>query len=762
MYNQVMNWLHTMYPMGTVERLPDVQEDGTTRVKNLYVVGDLSGVPLLKFSQDTGAKIARRVIEDVKKSPNKSEDVFDCLILGGGVSGISAAIECENAGLNYCLLEASETFNTIVNFPKKKPIYLYPTEMNPEGDLKVSADVKEDLLDELYAQVENKNLNIKTGVRASHVEKKGDELHVIIPNSDTLKAKHVIVAIGRSGNFRKMNIPGEDLDKVVNRLHDPAEFRDQHVLVVGGGDSALEGAIALAENDAAVTLAYRGKEFSRPKPDNIEKIEALSVAKPMKGKVHLLMETNPKKVSEKEVVLKKGDNEITLENDQVFALIGREAPLDFFRRSNIPILGEWNPKRMLGFAAFLIFCIWMYNWKGGGTFANTFSNLNWFPFNIRGLFESTFGEMARDPSNIIGTLAISMSTPAFYYTLAYTTCVGIFGLQRIKRRKTPYVKVQTSVLFLIQALPLFLLPEIILPILGHNGFFDSGLLNSIANGLFPEVTYGHEREYWRAYGLILAWPLFIYNFFTEQPMVWWLVIGSLQTFVLIPTLIFFYGKGSYCGWICSCGALAETMGDAHRQKMPHGPFWSKLNMAGQVILWIAVVMMIMRIIGWVFPESVINVWFNMLLTGKDPSSTATNPINYKWVVDTALAGVLGVGFYFWFSGRVWCRFFCPLAALMHVFTKFSRFRIIPDKKKCISCNVCTSVCHQGIDVMNFANKGIAMEDPECVRCSACVQSCPTGVLQFGQVNKDGTVKKYDSIPASPVLMAEALQEKDSN
>ena len=94
---------------------------------------------------------------------------------------------------------------------------------------------------------------------------------------------------------------------------------------------------------------------------------------------------------------------------------------------------------------------------------------------------------------------------------------------------------------------------------------------------------------------------------------------------------------------------------------------------------------------------------------------------------------------------------------MHIYARFSRFRIISNKKKCISCNVCTSVCHQGIDVMNFANKGLPMNDPECVRCSACVQSCPTGVLQFGQVDrKTGEVIKIDSLAASPVIMREYI------
>ena len=135
-------------------------------------------------------------------------------------------------------------------------------------------------------------------------------------------------------------------------------------------------------------------------------------------------------------------------------------------------------------------------------------------------------------------------------------------------------------------------------------------------------------------------------------------------------------------------------------------------------------------------------------------------VNYEYLVDLMFAGVLGVAFYFHFSGRMWCRFACPLAALMHIYSRFGKFRIFADKKKCISCNVCTSVCHQGIDVMNFANKGKPMEDPECVRCSACVQGCPTGVLSFGRYtsgekDENGEYPKvFDKLPASPVQMRE--------
>jgi len=130
-------------------------------------------------------------------------------------------------------------------------------------------------------------------------------------------------------------------------------------------------------------------------------------------------------------------------------------------------------------------------------------------------------------------------------------------------------------------------------------------------------------------------------------------------------------------------------------------------------------------------------------------------LNYVWFVDLFFAGIIGVGLYWHFSGRVWCRFACPLAALMNIYGRFSRFRIFSEKEKCISCNVCTSVCHQGIDVMNFANRGLAMADPQCVRCSACIGSCPTGVLSFGALSGDGKEVRLDRLEAkSPTLAVE--------
>jgi NosR/NirI family nitrous oxide reductase transcriptional regulator len=775
-----LDWLHLRWPAGTVEKLPEVRPDGSTAVPGLYVVGDLTGVPLLKFAADSGARAVRTIVADPAfRGRPAQESTLDLVIVGAGVAGMAAALEARRHGLRFEIVEATEPFSTIVNFPSKKPIYTYPRDMTPAGELQFTerSSVKEGLVEELREETLGSGLAPRL-VRAERVAREGGRLAVQLTGGEVLHAHRVLVAIGRSGNFRRLGVPGEDKDKVSNRLHDPRDFRGQDVLVVGGGDSALETTIALGSAGAHVTLSYRNAAFSRPKPENVEKLEALrrdpmaevSVEEPSServttaagpfmgeresaGSVTLMLSSQVKEIRDREVVVRDVEGaDRTLPNDAVFCMIGREAPLGFFRRSGVGITGETGFAGWVSLAAFVAFCTWLYHWKSGEAIPLLGRLPAWLSpdparwWSALAATGGALGAAARDPATLVGTLRISASGPSFYYTLAYSLIVVIFGVRRIRRRNTPYVTLQTLTLAAIQVLPLFLLPEIILPWLGHNGWFDWGALKPVADALFPVVRYGHGREYWRAYGLVLAWPLNVYNWFTPHPLWGWLALGAVQTFVLIPALVYRWGKGAYCGWICSCGALAETLGDQQRQKMPHGPRWNRLNGLGQVVLAVAFVLMGLRIAGWVFPRSLADRLFSDGFAG------------YSWFVDLFLAGILGYGLYFWFSGRVWCRFACPLAALMHVYARFSRFRILAEKKKCISCNVCTSVCHQGIDVMSFANKGLPMEDPECVRCSACVQGCPTGVLWFGQVDRR-TGKELRSDPlwlaASPVRRADS-------
>lgn len=775
------NWLHGQWPAGVVEKLPAVKEDGTTALSGVRIIGDLTGIPLLKFSVHSGANAVKSIVKESDFKPASDPDVLDLAIVGAGVSGMAAAKEATNQKLNFEIYEASQPFSTIVNFPKGKPIYTYPTDMTPAGDFQAEGAVKETLLENMEHQRKEAGIEPKEA-RVEQLSRENGRVILQMADGKKVAAQRVIVAIGRSGNFRKLNVPGEELDKVSNRLHDPKDFCDQNVMVVGGGDSAMETAIALASCGAHVTLSYRKKEFSRPKPDNLEKLQQLvddpdadvGVAQPSServttaassrmregepGSVTLAMATQPKEIRDDAVILNNDDGDAQeIPNDYVFAMIGREPPLGFFRKSGVPITNERTKGFWISMVIVLMAFVVLYQWKKGNTWLpinEWFKQNNWFPFNI-GDWWNSLGGAFNDPSTLLGTLSFSVGDPGFYYSFLYTSIIIIFGILRIRRRKTPYITRQTSALMAFQLIPLFLIPYILLPWAGFNGWFDEGFGKAFADSLFPEVNYGSGREYWRAFGLILAWPLFLFNVFTSQPIWAWLIISLIQTFVIIPFIIYRWGKGAYCGWVCSCGAMAETLGDTQRHKMPHGPFWNKVNMIGQIFLAIAFLILFFKLITWFVPGVIGDLARSgVKILEKGWTGDTMMPWGYFWFVDLLWAGILGFGLYFHFSGRVWCRFACPLAALMHIYSRFSKFRIFSEKKKCISCNVCTSVCHQGIDVMNFANKGIGMNDPECVRCSACVQSCPTGVLSFGRYAADGKVV-LDQVPASPVQMQEA-------
>ncbi len=707
-------WLHLQWPAGVPEKLPVVDAEGGTAVPGIFIAGDLTGIPLLKFALDSGAKAAQRCLRELK-TPTSELDLFDVAIVGAGVSGLAAAVELARSGLRFTVIEANQRLATVMNFPTGKPIYTYPHGMTPAGHLQVSATVKEDLISELENQLAGYELSLHSGA-ASHIERHGDTFTVMLGDQPPVRARRVIIAIGRSGNFRRLNVPGEELPKVVNRLHDPKHYADHDVLVVGGGDSACEAAVSCAEAGGRVTLIHRGTDLARSKSENRDRVLALATA----GKLQLMLGAHVYQIESNHVVIEFAGEQKRLTNQTVLAMIGREPPLAFLRRSGVAIHGEYSRLVYAGFIAFLLFISLLYTWKSLGlAYAAKWLN--------PAVWLAPLTTWTSDPTSLFATVLKSASGPSFWVTVLYSLAVIGFGIDRMRRRKTAYVRLQTTTLMLIQVLPLFLLPEMFLPWAGANDLIPQ----TVRDNLFPGDSW------WRAYGFILAWPLMAWNVFTEQPNLWWLIISFVQTFIIIPLIVWRWGKGAYCGWVCSCGALAETMGDRQREKMPHGKKWNRLNLIGQLVLASAGVILVLHIISWTWP-SVLSPHLVHTITMKG---------YWKNAVDWLLAGVLGTGLYFWLSGRVWCRFACPLAALMHIYARFSRFRIVVEQKKCISCNACTSVCHQGIDVMAFASRGQHMQDPQCVRCSACVQTCPTGVLQFGQVDGQERVVAIDGISA---------------
>ncbi len=751
------DWLQKDNPTGEVDKLPELKNKFDTSVDGIYCVGDLTGIPLIKLATETGHELMNRLANDSsfarQRKENTDDSVQDLLIVGAGPAGLSAAIRAKELEYRFQVIESSQVFNTIVNFPAGKPIYVTPEDPPFHSNLKFSEGTKETLLDELRGTIQQVQLPIHEGEMVQSIDKQ-DSRFVIKTRKRSYRALRVIIAIGKSGNARMLDVPGEKLPKVFTRLIDPNEHQDEDILVVGGGDSAIEAANALAESGNRVTLSYRRATLSRPKEHNVSKFNRLVEQE----KITVLFESTVAEIKENEVVLNIKEGQKTLPNQAVYALIGTEIPVDFFKRSGIRMEGEKKTADWVKIAALLLFSSVLYfgkkapvttvsdfmafltlpgrllekSWPAAtkgmfawGSFVLMAASGGYLVFhlgkNVRTYFSDAWNGFKHSyfilafllfgyiyiSHNLRGDLLLG-AYPGTWYTALYSLTIVVFGIARIRRNPTGYIKRQTYALMAFQVIPLFILPVFVFPWMGENGLLNDWVMREVFPG----------KAYWRSYGFILAWPLFVHNLATGQPTIFWLVVALAQSFLIIPLINVLWGKGAYCGWVCSCGALAETLGDEYRTKAPHGPGAKKLDNVGQVVLWFAILMT---------AAVMISAWGGVSL---GLSSGLQN--TYDILVDIFFAGVLGLGVYFVLSGRFWCRVLCPLAALMHIYTRFSFYRIMSNKKRCISCNICTKVCHMGIDVMGYANKGVPMNDVECVRCSACIVNCPMQVLTFGK------------------------------
>jgi thioredoxin reductase/ferredoxin len=817
--NRYFHWLQKDAPAGEVEKYPVVNSHGETSIRGIYIIGDLTGIPLLKLAAESGKKIIDHIISDkefnYKRKVNTNEDLFDIIIIGAGPAGIAAAIESGKNNLKFCVLESAKKFNTIINFPKGKPIFAEPVDLRQDSPLKINDGTKESLLEDLVTQINDKNLNVVEDTMVEKIEKSSDHFNLITNKGAVYKSQKVILAIGKSGNSRQLKVPGENLPKVFNRLFDPADATDHDVLIVGGGDSAIETAIATAEYARSVNISYRKEKFDRPKQGNLESLNKLIAA----GKVKPLMNTTLKSIEVDHVIIKyENGKEESINNTMVFTMIGKELPVQFFKRSGIKMEGELTLTSKLQFLSLILISGVIYFGKSSADFfehffgkienwgeavTNIFSTEFLYKFFTLPavLFSALFSESTRiwNVTKYINASIVYLcvlfavvlgiylfikfvydyrsrfklnwqtfkyayiislgfffvivfsgeryfgvnlfgKSQSFYYTGFYSLTILIFGLRRIYVKPTRYIKYQTWSLILIQVFPLFILPEFIFPWLGSIGALgeqDGYVLTQIFPG----------ESYWRSYGFILAWPLNFANLYPygNNISTFWLLFSIFQTFVFIPYIVYRWGKGAYCGWICSCGAMAETLGDEYRTLAPHGAKAKKWENFGQWALLSAFVITGLKLTAILFN-------FEIPIIHSNISYAAQTLQKFYYIgIDVIFAGVLGVGVYFFLSGRIWCRFGCPLAALMHIYSRFSKFRIFAEKKKCISCNICTKVCHMGIDVMNYANKGIPMNDVECVRCSACVVNCPTEVLTFGSITAADTYNdSYKKV--QPVLI----------
>lgn len=322
---------------GTEKRgldIPHVGADFQTNVPGIFIAGELGGMGLIRNAIEQG----RQALESVRKLDGLGDPgMLDVVIVGAGPAGFSASLAAMQHGLSFVTVEQESFGGTVAHFPRGKLVMTAPAQLPIYGMVKFKEVSKETLL-ELWEKVARETgLEVQYGERVDAVVTKEGGFE-ITTSRETYRARAVLLAIGRRGTPRKLGVDGEDQSKVVYRLIDPEQYRGQHVLVVGGGDSALEAATSIAEVEGTtVTLSYRSESFSRAKLKNREKVQAAEEA----GRMAVFLQSNVKKIDAESVDIEitgQDDREIrTFANDAVIVCAGGILPTGFLKEIGITV-----------------------------------------------------------------------------------------------------------------------------------------------------------------------------------------------------------------------------------------------------------------------------------------------------------------------------------------------------------------------------------------------------------------------------------------
>ena len=324
------------------EPVPLSDASGMTNVANLRVVGDVSGSALIRFALNQ----AVCAVDGIEAAGARPSDALDVAIVGGGPAGLAAAIRCVERGLSYCIFEREQLAATIQAYAKNKHVMAEPSHLALQSSLWFQACSKEDLLARWQQTVRDKNVCIREHTEVKAIEK-STQLFRLHTNKGEFLARHVLVCIGKRGAPRRLGVAGEAHPRVRYALDDPAAYEGQRVLVVGGGDSALEAALALADVDGtAVTLSYRQQAFVRAKADNRARLEAYAA----QGRIRVELQSTLLAIEPQAIILATQNGQHSIGNDVVFALLGSDPPIDFLKASGIQVL-EPRSSAMAQFAA---------------------------------------------------------------------------------------------------------------------------------------------------------------------------------------------------------------------------------------------------------------------------------------------------------------------------------------------------------------------------------------------------------------------------
>ena len=324
--------------IGTEKRgvdLPHVNQYFETNVKGISIAGEMGGMGLIKNAVEQG----RQAVNNLAKGINQNhKNTYDLVVVGAGPAGISATLEAKRLKLRTLTLEQDSLGGTVYTFPRAKIVMTNPMDLPLHGKVKLYETSKTELL-ELWNTVLTKNeISILEHRKVDRIVKNEDGFEVECSNGEKFNTLRVLLTIGRRGTPRKLNVPGEDLHKVFYRLLEPELISEKNILVVGGGDSAIESALLLAPQNK-VTLSYRKDTFSRLKTKNKQNIEkAVS-----ENTLELIQNSNVNSIEETQVTLTTGENELrTLKNDLVYIFAGGELPTDFLKNAGIQITTKFG------------------------------------------------------------------------------------------------------------------------------------------------------------------------------------------------------------------------------------------------------------------------------------------------------------------------------------------------------------------------------------------------------------------------------------
>ncbi|GAB4474365.1 MAG: hypothetical protein OHK0044_19020 [Burkholderiaceae bacterium] len=308
--------------------IPEVKPNFESNVPGIFIAGELGGMGLVRKAAEQG----KQAIDGIRSAGRRGGD-YDVVIVGAGPAGLAAGLGAVAYKMKYVIVEQEQSLGgTVYHYPRNKLTMTAPVKLPIVGRVKMGPEIsKEALLAKFQDIARRARLKFQFGEKMEAIERDGD-VFVVRTTRATYRTGAVLLAIGRRGTPRKLGVPGEERSKVVYRLIDPEQYRGKKVLVVGGGDAALEAAIALADEPGCeVTLSYRSEAFSRVKPANRSRLQQRQAA----GRVRVLLKSNVKSIDAATVTLLHEDREQRLPNDAVIVCAGGELPFDLLKKVGI-------------------------------------------------------------------------------------------------------------------------------------------------------------------------------------------------------------------------------------------------------------------------------------------------------------------------------------------------------------------------------------------------------------------------------------------